>query len=181
MKNSVRDTWRYRSLTNTVIRASQESAPARDERKIYRRSITIQSSPKARLSRRIPSKIHLRGFLVGALMDAPDNWEPFSSTFFSTWIKYIHIDSYEYSRRAVIEEDYLPSGRNLRSVGLRPSSPSEPEGLDILKLVIYSRGVVYTFFRAFNWSREMRSLKWDSASKNVSNRIKLHALFFLKW
>lgn len=69
-----------------------------DERKIYRKSIMIQALAEG-------SAILVNSFgnlfkriCVGVLMDASANWEPFWSAFFSTWIKYIHTDSYHHAR-----------------------------------------------------------------------------------
>jgi len=51
---------------------------------------------------------------VDVLMDT--NWEPFSSAFFSTWIKRIHTDSYDHARTQ-LEEDYSPFERYLHPAG----------------------------------------------------------------
>lgn len=124
---------------------------------------------KLRLSWQISFENPFKRIFVGALIDASDNWEPLSSTFFSTWIKYIHIDSHEHSG---LEKDYFPSERHLRSVG-RPSSfvpavrterPGHSHAGDI------RHGVVYTFSE-YLISR-VRSPKWDSALRNVSSEIK---------
>lgn len=79
-----------------IISARQETT---DIKLVENISTIYRSKAKLRMAIRTDSFGNpFRRIFVGALTNAPDNWGPFWSAFFSTRIKYIHIDSHNHTR-----------------------------------------------------------------------------------